>query len=235
MNKPPKVLCSICVRRGSQGLPNKNMLPLAGIPLFAHSIQTALKSKVFEQVVVSTDCEEMMQIAKEFGASVLFKRPAELATAESSKIPVIRHAFLAAEEHFGQRYDISVDLDATSPLRIVDDIKDSLSYFIQEDFDNLITGCKARRSPYFNLVERKPDGRIATVMDTDYRIKRRQNSPECFDLNASIYIWKRDVLVENDKLFLQRTGFFEMPEERSFDIDSELDFLIVEAIYKDRT
>ena len=127
-----------------------------------------------------------------------------------------------------------MDLDATSPLRDVSDILEAWRLFVENDYDNLITAMPSRRSPYFNLVELTPDGRVALSKKPDNKITRRQDVPATFDMNASIYIWKREALLRNDSLFLENTGLYVMPEERSIDVDSELDFEFVEFLMRKR-
>ncbi len=227
-------LCTICVRKGSKGVKNKNIRLLAGKPLLAHSILQARESGLFRHVIVSTDSDKITQIAEQYGAEVFFRRPAELAADTTAKLPVIRHALLESEKHFGQEFPTVVDLDATSPLRSADDIAQALRSFVENDYDNLVTATSARRSPYFNLIELTSDDRVILSKEADESIYRRQDSPRCFDMNASIYIWKRKALLERNSLFLEKTGLHVMPEERSVDIDSELDFKIVELIMRER-
>ena len=102
----------------------------------------------------------------------------------------------------------------------------------KEGASNILTGSPAHRSPYFNLVELDSNGVI--VLSKPSTVGRRQDSPSCFDLNASIYVWQRDVLLNRDSVFNEKTLLFLMPEERSRDIDSELDFEIVELLAKKR-
>jgi CMP-N,N'-diacetyllegionaminic acid synthase len=134
---------------------------------------------------------------------------------------------LEAEKHYGQRFDVLMDLDATSPLRNVEDITDAFRQFGNEDADILITVCSARKNPYFNMVE-QVNGRVQKVKQLDKSPVRRQDAPEVYDMNASIYIWKRRALMENDTLFTDKTSLFLMPEERSVDIDTALDWAFVE-------
>lgn len=230
MNSSSDVLCTICARGGSKGVKNKNLLEIAGKPLIAHSIAQAIESGLYAAVVVSTDSEEIGTTARSYGAEYFFQRPAELAQDTSAKLPVIRHALLESEKYFQRQFPVLVDLDATSPLRNVEDLRESLRTFQENDHDVLITGAPARRSPYFNLVERNDDGSVTLAKKLARPIVRRQDAPACFDMNASIYIWKRDVLIASDSLFLERTGLYVMPEERSIDIDSELDLEIVRLL-----
>ncbi|MBT6937930.1 MAG: acylneuraminate cytidylyltransferase family protein [Candidatus Marinimicrobia bacterium] len=224
-----KVLCTICMRGGSKGVSGKNLRNLHGKPLMAYTIQQALQSGLFEHVVVSTDSVEVAGMAKTYGAEAWFLRPAELATDEAPKLPVIRHAFKETEKHYEQEFEILVDLDATSPLRSVDDIIGAYDQFIAENADILITACPSRKNPYFNMVE-IVDGRIRKVKELKTPPIRRQDAPTVYDMNASIYIWKRQALMENDTLFTDRTSLYVMPEERSVDIDTELDWEFVEYI-----
>jgi CMP-N,N'-diacetyllegionaminic acid synthase len=226
-------LCTICARGGSKGVKGKNLKLINGKPLIGYSIEHAINSGLFEHIVVSTDSDEIADMAKKFGAEVFFKRPDHLASDTSAKIPVIRHAFKESEKHFQKQFDILVDLDATSPLRNHTDILNAYNQFIKHGNGNLITAMPARRSPYFNLVELTNEGDVILSKKLNNTITRRQDSPKCFDMNASIYIWKRDVILTNDSLFLEKTGLYVMPEERSIDIDSEMDLKFVEFIMKE--
>jgi len=224
-----KNLCTICMRGGSKGVSGKNMRNLNGKPLMAYTIEQAIQSALFEHVVVSTDSTEIAETAMRYGAEAWFLRPDELATDEAPKLPVIRHAFLEAEKHYGYEFDILVDLDATSPLRSVEDIIGAYDQFIAEDADILITASPCRKNPYFNMVE-KVDGRVRKVKELETPIVRRQDAPKVYDMNSSIYIWKRKALIEYSTLFTDNTTLYIMPEERSIDIDKELDWAFVEFI-----
>jgi CMP-N,N'-diacetyllegionaminic acid synthase len=229
-----KILCTICAREGSKGVKNKNIRNLSGKPLIAQSIEHAKQTGLFQHIVVSTDSDEIAEQAKTYGADVFFKRPAELATDAAAKIPVIRHALQESEKHYGHQMDVVIDLDLTSPLRFPQDIIQAFHNFQVQDNDNLITAAPARRSPYFNLVEQDATGKVFLSKKQDQPIVRRQDAPKCFDMNASFYIWKREILLHHDTLFLKNTGLYIMPEERSLDIDSELDFKIVEFLFENR-
>ena len=229
MAKLKKILCTVCMRGGSKGVSGKNLRNLHGKPLMAYTIEQALQSGLFEHVVVSTDSDEIAEMAKTYGAEAWFLRPAELATDEAPKLPVIRHAFLEAEKHYDHDFEILVDLDATSPLRNIEDINGAYDQLITEDADMLITASPCRKNPYFNMVE-KVNGRVKKVKELKPPPTRRQDAPAVYDMNASIYIWKRRPLLEYDTLFTEKTSLYVMPEERSVDIDTELDWEFVEFI-----
>ncbi|HIP13135.1 MAG TPA: acylneuraminate cytidylyltransferase family protein [Arcobacter sp.] len=228
-----KILCTICARGGSKGVKNKNIKSIHGKPLIVYTIEQAIASKLFEHIVISTDSDDIANISKEYGAEVFFKRSAEMASDTAGKLDVIRDAFVRSEEYYNEAYDYLIDLDATAPLRVVDDILNSFTQFLENNHDNLITAMPSRRSPYFNLVEVDKNGIVALSKTVDSSIVRRQDTPKSYDMNASIYIWKRDVILSQKSLFLEKTGLYVMPEERSIDIDSELDYKLVELIMKE--
>ena len=225
------LLCTICARSGSKGLPNKNIKKLLGKPLLTYTIDQALKTDLFKAIVVSSNSREILEISKKYGADAVFERPENLALDSSPKIPAIRHAFELAERKYKLEFDVIIDLDVTSPLRLTKDIEESFNYFVSKDFDNLITGCPSRKNPYFNMVEIKKN-QVSLSKKISSQPASRQSAPQVYEMNASIYIWKRQALLNSDNLFTDKTGFYEMPEERSHDIDSTLDWHIVEMIMK---
>ena len=228
------IICTICARSGSKGVLNKNIKNLNGIPLLAYTILQAKESNLFDMICVSSDSNEILEIGSSYGVDLCIKRPNELANDYISKLPAIRHAVEESELRFGRKFDIVVDMDVTSPLRNIDDIKNAIKLLKDNDISNVITGSPARRSPYFNLVELNKNGVAELSKKPINTITRRQDSPSCYDMNASIYVWKRSSLFENPTVFNEDTKIYVMPEERSIDIDTEFDFKIVEMLMKDR-
>ena len=229
-----KRLCTICARGGSKGVPSKNTRLIAGKPLIAHSLEQARATSLFDALAVSSDSDQILSIAQHYGATCVVKRPDELATDTAAKLPVILHALEAVESQLGARFDILVDLDATSPLRLPDDITDVVELLEKTPGANIITGAPARRSPYFNLVERRADGTVGLSKPPTGTIARRQDAPPCYDMNASIYAWWTAHFRAAPAVFTRRTRLHAMPEERSLDIDSELDFRLVEFLMQSR-
>ena len=227
------ILCTICARGGSKGVKNKNIKELNGKPLIAYTIEQAKDSNLFEHIVISTDSETIANIAKEYGAEIFFKRSFEMASDTAGKLDVIKDAFVRSEEYYNKTFDYLIDLDATAPLRSVEDIINSFNQFKENENDNLITAMPSRRSPYINLVEQDKDGKVYLSKKLDNSIVRRQDAPKSYDMNASIYIWKRDIILNKNSLFLEKTGLYVMPEERSIDIDNELDFKFVEFLMRE--
>lgn len=224
-------LCTLCARGGSKGVPNKNLRVLAGKPLLAHSLIQARQSGLFDLLAVSSDSPAILEVAKTWGADLTVERPADMATDTAAKLPAIRHCVAAAERETGKRFGVVCDLDATAPLRSIDDIRGAVALLEGSDALNVITGMPARRSPYFNMVERDDRGRVRLSKTLTKPVVRRQDAPACFDMNASIYVWRRDTLMDGgDGVIGSDTLLFVMPEERSIDIDSETDFRFVEFL-----
>lgn len=222
-----KALCTICARAGSKGVANKNLRLINNKPLIVYSIEQAIASKLFDQIVVSSDSKDIREVALANGATFCVDRPAELATDTAPKLPAIKHCVENAEKKFGQ-FEVIVDLDATAPLREPSDIIGALELLKSTQADNVITGTPAHRSPYFNLVETDANGIVSLSKLPATVVARRQDSPQCFDMNASIYVWRRQALFTNVSLFTGNTRLFVMPRERSLDIDSQADFEMVE-------
>ena len=230
-----KRLCTICARGGSKGVPNKNIRQMAGKPLIVHSILQAQSSGLFEAVAVSSDSMKILDISKNFGVDYSVLRPKELASDLAPKLPAIQHCVNEVETLSGKKFDVIVDLDATSPLRITKDIEGAVKLLEDKNVSNVITGCPARRSPYFNLVEQDERGCVHLSKPPEQIITRRQDAPECFDMNASIYVWNRSGLIGSKSLFNRDTLLFVMPEERSIDVDHEWEFEYVEFLFNKRT
>ena len=211
-----------------------------GKPLMAYTIEKAHESKLFDHIVVSTDSKKILKIAKFYGAEGWFLRPKKLASNSCSKIPVLKHALREAEKFYNKKFATVVDLDVTSPLRKTEDIIKAHKKYLKNKGDVLITGCKSRKNPYFNMVEIL-NKKVKKVKNLKKKIFRRQDAPITYDMNASIYIYNRKVLINSKNIIksLERnekgkTIFYEMPEDRSIDIDNNFDFKIVEFLLKKR-
>jgi CMP-N,N'-diacetyllegionaminic acid synthase len=228
------LICTICARGGSKGVVGKNVRDLLGKPVLAWSIAQARETGLFDTIAFSSDSDALLEAALKAGADVAVKRPDEMATDTAPKLPAIRHCLEEAIARSGKTPDIFVDLDVTSPLRLGSDITGAVELLRQSGARNVITGATARRSPYFNLVEQSADGSITLSKTADPPIVRRQDAPRCFDMNASIYVWRVAPFLEQPAVFYPDTRLFEMPEERSIDIDSDLDFALVELLLRRR-
>lgn len=229
-----EVLCTICARGGSKGVKNKNIKLLLGKPLIAYTIEQAKECGLFKHIIISTDSDEIAKISEKYGAEVFFKRDEKMASDTAGKLEVIQDAFKRSENYYNEKFDYLIDLDATAPLRDKEDISNSFRQFLKNNNENLITAMPSRRSPYFNLVEVDKTGRVHLSKKIDNTVLRRQDAPKSYDMNASIYIWKRDTILNSKSIFLDNTGLYIMPEERSIDIDSELDYKFVEFLMREK-
>ena len=225
------ILCTICMRSGSRGVKNKNIKLINGRPLMYYTIKQAIKSKIFDNIVVSTDSKKILKIAKSYGAEGWFLRPKKLSLATSHKDPAVRHALFQAEKFYNKKFETIIDLDVTSPLRKIEDILNAYNFFIKQKGNILLTGCKSKKNPYFNIIE-IINNKVQVVKKLKKNIYRRQDAPITYDCNGSIYIYKRKSLINFKSYFTRKTVFYKMPENRSIDIDSELDFKLVEFLLK---
>ena len=226
-----KRLAVICARKGSKGVPGKNLRLLGGVPMIVHTIRQALDSGILDALAVSSDSEEILEVAGNHGVDHLIARPEHLATDTASKVPAIRHCVEQVEITSGT-FDYIADLDCTSPFRLPSDVVAAFKQIEDANVSTLISGTKARKLPYFNIVELTADGFVRISKSTNPPIIRRQDSPQCYDMNASIHIWRRDVLFASDARFHDDTILYEMPFERSIDIDYEIEFVLNELLMK---
>lgn len=235
MYKNLKVIVTICARGGSKGVPGKNIRPLLGKPLIAHTIEHAQNLGWVDRIVVSTDDEKIKRVAEEYGVSVPFLRPTLLAQDTSPKMPAMIHAVKTAEEHWQENYDLVLDLDPTNPLRLLEDITGVV--------DALLKNPKARtafsvtpayKNPYMNMIEADKDGFAKVVKKPPKPIIRRQDAPAVYEVVASIYAIHRKNLEKITYFPTKQNAFYVMPEERALDIDSAVDFEIIELLMQRR-
>lgn len=223
-------VATICAREGSKGLPGKNKKTIDGIPLFGRAILQAAATNLFDEIVVSTDDTEIIQKSSSFGASRIILRPSALSGDTVSKPKTILHALTETEARTGKSFDVVVDLDVTSPLRNLEDIISTIMLLEKSKVSSVVTACISRRNPYFNILEQNQSGHwnISKQVNTAY--VSRQEAPLTFDMNAAIHAWFTSSLRSEPKVIYDDTKVFLMPPERSYDIDSEVDFEIVKFL-----
>lgn len=223
-------IVSICARGGSQGVLGKNIKPLYGKPLIAWTIEQALACHEIDAVYISTDSEAIADVAKAHGAIVPFIRPAHMATHDAPKVPVIKHLADWVNTNVG-KVDIVVDLDPTSPLRDAEDIIACIN-MLDNQTDVVITGYEAEKNPYFNMVELESDGRARLAKMPPSEIFGRQSAPKVYAMNGSVYVWHYHTLDKG--LWNGRSSMHIMPRERSIDIDTPIDFKLVELLMQEK-
>ena len=219
------------MRANSQKIKNKNLINLNKKPLMSYTIKSAVNSKLFDNIVVSSDSKKIQRLSKKFGAEVIFSRPKKLSTNYVSKLSAIKHAVMNSEKYYKKKYDYVVDLDVTAPYRDANDIKKAFKKFQKSKKDMLVSVTKSRKNPYFNMLEIN-NRCISLVKKASKEVVARQKSPRVYDMNASIYIWKRDKLFKSKNLLQKSLSIYEMSQEKSVDIDTKLDLRINEMLIK---
>jgi CMP-N-acetylneuraminic acid synthetase len=229
------ILLTICARGGSKGVKGKNFRLLNGHPLISYTIKQAKKWGKASPIIVSTDSEAIADVARAYGADVPFMRPPELATDTAPKIPCIRHAITECERKYSTRFEIVVDLDPTSPVRTVEDLDKCLDIFKQHGPDTLFSVVPGHKNPYFNMVEEDAAGRVSLCKKLPGTVVRRQDAPKVYDMNASIYFYKRSFIMDekNNSPITSNSRIFVMGEYAGTDIDREIDFAFVEYLVKE--
>jgi len=225
-----KTVAFIFARGGSKGLPGKNIRLLEGKPLIAWSIEHALAVEKIDRVIVSTDCEEIAEIARNYGAEVPFIRPSNLAEDDTPEWLAWRHALNYLMETSGSLPDIMISLPATAPLRLPIDIDNCLYEYEKGDVDAVITATDAHRNPYFNMIKLNADGFVSLVNSSKSGIVRRQDVPIVYDMTTVCYVLSPEFVMTHNALFEGKVKMIHVPAERAIDIDTLLDFHIAESI-----
>lgn len=229
----PRLLALIPARGGSKRLPRKNLAPLAGRPLIAWSIETALAATTIDRVVVSTDDPEIASVARATGAEVPFLRPPELATDAAGSEAVIRHALETLEAE-GENFDQVMLLQPTSPLRTAHDIDGAARLMHERNAEAVISVCPCDHPPEWSNTL-PPDGSLRGFFRPGVRGTRSQDLPLSYRLNGAIYLYDCARLRGSGNLMMDDNSYaYIMPRERSIDIDTELDLRIVEVLLQHR-
>jgi CMP-N-acetylneuraminic acid synthetase len=224
-----KVVALIPARAGSQRLPDKNILKLAGKPLIAWSVEAAVKSEYIDDVIVSTDCDIISNVAIKHGAKTPFLRPKELSHNTASTDDVLLHAI---NELSLLDNDIIVLLQPTSPLRNSSDIDQAIILLSQNGVQGSVTLCECEHSPLWtNTVP--DDLNLGGFLSKEYSTTRSQDLPTFYRLNGAVYAYRVAYLKEHKgRVYTSTIKASIMPQERSIDIDVQLDFDIADMLVK---
>jgi CMP-N-acetylneuraminic acid synthetase len=230
-DKEIRILGLTLARGGSKSVPRKNIKPIAGLPLIGYTITEALKSKFITRYIVSTDDEEIQQVAIQCGAESPFLRPSEFSTDSASSVSAMQHAVDWVEQQEGVKYDYIVELMCTNPMKTVEDIDASIEKLISTKANSVIA---------VHQLEDHHPARIKKIINdkiTDFCIpeiseSRRQDlKPEAYIRSGSIYALKRDYLmIEGKRYGSDNSRPYILPQERAVNIDTEIDFMIAELM-----
>jgi CMP-N-acetylneuraminic acid synthetase len=219
------IISIIPARGGSKGIPKKNIQKLGGKPMLAYSIEAALHAKLIDRVIVSTDDQEIADVAVEYGAEVV-DRPAELAGDFASSETALLHVLEVLQQKKKQLPDLLVFLQCTSPLTLSSDIDGTIQALLNQQAD---TAFSAAPFHYF-VWEKEADGSMVGVNhDKSKRLMRQQRQDQFVEAGA-VYVMRVPGFLEYKHRFFGKTAMYEIPEERCFEIDEPVDLLIAEQM-----
>jgi CMP-N-acetylneuraminic acid synthetase len=233
LNKPLnglKVLGLIPARGGSKGVPHKNIKLLCGKPLLQYTAETALAANRLSRIVLSTEDEEIAEMGKACGLEVPFMRPAELAEDQTPMLPVVQHALTWLEKR-GQRFDAVCLLQPTNPLRTAAVIDGCIELLETSDADCAVTvlPVPAEHNPHWVYFKDK-DGSLRLSTGEAMPISRRQDLPEAFHREGSVYVTRRNIVIEENSLYGKRVVGYPMHREHSVNIDNMSDWQRAEIL-----
>jgi len=233
MYKNKTIIGLIPARGGSKGLPGKNIRPLLGKPLIVWTIEQALSSKYLDKVIVSTDDDEIAKVSKKYGAKVPFLRPAKLAADDSSTSDVILHV-LEQLGLMGESYDYVALLEPTSPLRKSNDIDDAINLIIQNtDADCLVSVGEVHMEHPMIVKKINEKGFVASYISDIAKIYQRQQADKAYFPYGVIYISKVSEFKKNQTFYTEKTVPYFIERWQNYEIDDEIDLIIVERIMKE--
>jgi len=221
--KKKRVLAIIPARGGSKGIPRKNIKLLNGRPLIYYTIKEALESNI-NKILVSTDDTEIKKISQKYGAEVMI-RPKKLAQDDTSSIDVVIY-ILKKLEQIGQKFDIFILLQPTSPLRTKEDINEALNLFIENECESVISVNEVEHNPYWSF--KIKDNYLQPLFANKYLKMRRQELPKVYMPNGAIFISKPSILEKKRTFYIKRMLPYIINTGKGIDIDTEQDFKIAE-------
>ncbi len=218
------ILAIIPARGGSKGVPRKNIRELGGKPLIAWTIDSARSSNYLDRLILSSEDQEIIEVAKKIGCEVPFKRPIELAQDETEGVAPVLHAIEKVEG-----YDYVVLLQPTSPFRLGKDIDHCIELCVNSGANTATTVTEPEKSPYWMYQVDRHSGRMSQLLPQELILRRQDLSP-VYSLNGAVYVAKIEWLKEKRTLLPPGTVAYIMPKSRSMDIDTELDLKICESM-----
>lgn len=240
MTQSARVLGVIPARGGSKRVPRKNVREVGGKPLIAHAVDQAASAELVDEAVVSTDDDEIREAALRHGGNVPFARPDELATDTAPSHAVITHALDWYAER-GESFDVVAMIQVTSPLRSPGDIDGALCLLADRGADSVVSVTRYDDPPFW-AVETDENGflreyfdRGVLFTDPDEEVPRSQDLPELRYPNGAVMAATVDSFRENEGFYTERTVGYEMPPERSVDIDEPFELDVARALFSSKT
>lgn len=234
MSAAPRVLAVIPARGGSRGLPGKNVRPLCGIPLVGHAIRAAAMTPSVTRTILTTDSEEIADVARRFGGDVPFMRPVELAGDDTPMAPVVAHALASVEREEGQSYDAVLLLDPTSPARLPQQLDAAAELlWSNPDLDGVISVSEPTFQPeWVGVREVGANGALERYFASGTGVVRRQDAGRYLRINGNFYIWRAASARALERSWFDEGTYagIEIPEAQAFSIDDEYEFRLIEAL-----
>ena len=233
MYKDKTFLAIVPARGGSKGLPGKNIKVLCGKPLIAWSIEAGLKSKYLDEVMVTTDYQNIADVSKQYGASVPFLRPDELASDTATSFDAIKHTIEYYKNELNKEFDYIVLLEPTSPLREASDIDNMIEKIIQneDNFDSIVSIGEVHEHP--SIMKKIVNKNYLSPYCAELEMKsRRQDNDIAYFPYGVAYIVKTKSLLDEKTFYTKRNTFYEIKRYQCYEIDDMYDFLAIENIMK---
>ena len=227
-----KSICFIGARGGSKGVKRKNIRLLNGKPLIAYTIESALDSRCFDHVIVSTDDKEIATIAKKYGAEIPFLRSKKLANDYSGMSDVLIHG-ISKLRSLGYSFDALINRDCTVPFIDIKDIRGAVNLFKKINCNGVYSVYRQHQNPYFNMMETDSNGYLKLSKKLKNKIIRRQDAPIVFQLNG-LFVIKPNALLKYGSTIMPKILPYEIPPEHGFMIDTELEFKLAEVMLKEK-
>ncbi len=227
-----KIVAVIPARAGSKGVSKKNLRELAGKPLIGWSIEALRACFDIDRVILSTDSQEIANVARHYGAETPFIRPAELARDETPTISTVVHAVQWLEANEGYFADLIMCIQPTSPLCATQDMQGSIDLLKAKDAEGVVSVTLSESHPFW-MKQLDLEGRLTDFLRPPRSVHRRQDLPELYSLNGAIYLARRDILVDLQTWYTPKTFGYIMPINRSLDINTPWDLYLADLILKD--
>ena len=226
-----KTYAFIFARKGSKGVPNKNIKKILNKPLIEYTLSVINKIPEIKKCFISTDSEKIAKIAKKYNA-IWIKRPLRLSQDRSSEWAAWRHAVKYVRKNYGD-FDKFISLPATSPLKKVDDIRKCILK-LNKKTDIVITVTSAHRSPWFNMVKVNNKGCLNLVLNNSLKVNRRQDVPKVFDMTTVCYVTRPEFIIKKKNIWQGRVRGVSISKENALDIDTEYDFKIAKFLLREK-
>ena len=230
---PLRILGITLARGGSQSVPQKNIRAVLGTPLIAYTIAEAKLSQYLSRYIVSTDSQEIREVALEYGAEVPFLRPKHLASNEASSVAALVHAVDWLEKSEGRRYDYIVELMCTNPMKTANDIDAVIEKLTGTGADSVISVCRVEDHHPARIKKIVNDQIVEFCVPEDPESRRQDLKPDAYVRNGAIYALRRDVLMEQRRRYgTIDSRPYVMPTERSVNVDTLVDLAVSEILLR---